>query len=106
MIADVSVRSSTLAMQLHADAVRQSDSDVTIGQSDNVSERNLACAILIRHKTLSDDRVQICLLSCGPDQLSDSVVRLGRNLHVRYTISFGPFHRVPVSTDPDRTIES
>ena len=34
-------------------AVRQTDFDVTLGQSV-VSDRNPACAIFIRHKTLSD----------------------------------------------------
>ena len=33
---------------------------VTIGQSV-VSDRNPACAILIRHKTLSDGEVKVCL---------------------------------------------
>ena len=47
--------------------VRQTDFDVTIGQCV-VSDRNLACAILIRHKTLSDVEVsllpkQLCVLS-------------------------------------------
>ena len=47
--------------------VRQTDFDVTIGQCV-VSDRNLSCAILIRHKTLSDVEVsllpkQLCVLS-------------------------------------------
>ena len=41
---------------------RMTDSDVTIGQGV-VSGRNLACAILIGHKTLSDVEAKVCLLS-------------------------------------------
>ena len=41
------------------------DFDVTIGQCV-VSDRNLACAVLIRHETLFDREVQVCLL---PEQL-------------------------------------
>ena len=37
------------------------DFDVTIGQCV-VSDRNLAFAILIRHKTLPDGKVRVCLL--------------------------------------------
>ena len=40
--------------------VRQADFDVVIGQCV-VSERNLACAVLIRHETLSDGTVKVCL---------------------------------------------
>ena len=36
--------------------------DVTIGQCV-VCDRNLACAILIRHKTLSGGDVKVCLSS-------------------------------------------
>ena len=41
--------------------VRQTDSDVSIGHCV-VSDRKLACAILIGHKTLSYDEVEVCLL--------------------------------------------
>ena len=41
--------------------VRQTDFDVTIRQRV-VSDRNLACTLLIRHKTLSDGKVKACLL--------------------------------------------
>ena len=37
------------------------DFDVNIGRCV-VSDRNLACAAFIRHKTLSDDMVKVCLL--------------------------------------------
>ena len=46
---------------LSATVVRQRDSDVTIGQRV-VSDRNLACAILIRHTALSDGEVKVYLL--------------------------------------------
>ena len=39
--------------------------NVAIGQSV-VSDRNLACAVFIRHETLSDGKVQACLF---PQQL-------------------------------------
>ena len=38
--------------------VRHTDSDVTIGQR-LVSDRNLACAVLIRNKTLSNAEVEV-----------------------------------------------
>ena len=41
--------------------VRQIDFDVITGQS-LVSNNNLACATLIRHKTLFDSEVKVCLL--------------------------------------------
>ena len=41
--------------------VRRTDFDVTIRQYV-VSGRDLACAILIVHKTVSDDEVKVCLL--------------------------------------------
>ena len=41
--------------------VRQTDFDVAIGQRV-ASDRNLAVAILIRHKTVSDGEVGVCLL--------------------------------------------
>ena len=40
---------------------RQTDLAVTIGQCD-VYDRYLACAILMRHKTLSEGEVRVCLL--------------------------------------------
>ena len=53
--------------------VQQTDSDVTVGQC-LVTDRNPAFTILIRHRTVSDGEVQVCLL---PQQLigSDTVVR-------------------------------
>ena len=42
--------------------VRQTDFDGTVGQLV-VSDRNLACAIIIRHKTLSDGEDKVCLPS-------------------------------------------
>ena len=45
--------------------VRQREFDVSIGQC-GVSDRDLACTILIRHKILSDGEVKVCLL---PQQL-------------------------------------
>ena len=41
--------------------VRQTDFDVTIAQCV-VSDRDLARAVLIRHKTLPDVPVKVCLL--------------------------------------------
>ena len=41
--------------------VRQKDYDVTIGQGV-LSDRNLAYAVLIRHKTASDGEVKLGLL--------------------------------------------
>ena len=42
--------------------VGQTDFDVTIGQCV-ASDRNLACAVqIIRHKTLSDGKVKVCLI--------------------------------------------
>ena len=43
-------------------SVWQRDSDVTIGQFV-VSDGNLACAIFIRHETLSDEEVKVCSYS-------------------------------------------
>ena len=54
-----------LALPLSRSVVRRPDSDVTVGQCV-VSERNLAYAVLIRHKALSDGDVKVCLL---PQQL-------------------------------------
>ena len=53
--------------------VRQTDFDVTIGQYI-VFYRSLACAIFIRHETLSDREVKVCL---PPEQLirSDTIMR-------------------------------
>ena len=48
---------------LSGNAVQQTDFDVTIGQCD-VSDRTIASAILITHKTLSDGEVKVCLLAC------------------------------------------
>ena len=42
--------------------VRQTDFDVIIGQCV-VSDRNLAWAILIKHKELSAGKVKVCLLA-------------------------------------------
>ena len=41
--------------------MRQTDYDVTIEECV-VSDRNLACADLIRHKTLSNGEDKVCLL--------------------------------------------
>ena len=40
---------------------RQTDADVAIEQRI-VSDRNLACSVLIGHETLSDRELKVCLL--------------------------------------------
>ena len=60
--------------------VLRTDFVVTVGQTECiVSDRNLACTILIRHETLSDGEVNVCPLLKGPGSPSDSIVGTGRN---------------------------
>ena len=60
-----STRSLAGPHPLSGTVVRQADTDATIGQCV-VSDRYLACAVLTRHKTLSDSEVNFCLF---PQQL-------------------------------------
>ena len=47
-------------------ALRQRDFDVIIGERV-VSDRNLGCAILIKHKILSVGEIKVCLLLVATD---------------------------------------
>ena len=58
---DASIGLATGCDPLSDTVLRQTDFDVPSGQCV-VSHRNPACAVVIRHKTLSDGEVQVCLL--------------------------------------------
>ena len=51
---------------LSSTVVGQTDFDITLGKCV-VLDRNLACAVLVRHKTLSNGGVKVCQL---PQQLN------------------------------------